>query len=251
MKKYLPTLVLLLSLLFTTSTKAAHDPWLDQLAASLAKAGSHASDTMAKLQILNSHLEVSNKALLTANDTFIKTIDAKDKEIVGAKKALDISNKQNDRQADTISDLESSFFSPRQKRIAWWVAGIFVVACLLKALGSQNIQVAGFGLGGVFSILAELGFGIITGGVSIVSAIFNNLWFRFWSCEQSAVGWFARKTADGAVAVATAPYKLPIAAVKAIGRKLHDGQQSFDSLSAPEPVAATVFVPEPDPQPPL
>ena len=247
MKKLIAIVVL-----FCSVTPAlAHDKWYDSLLKSVTEAEKSAVETNAHLNLTVLQLQTSNKALTRANDTFIKSIDAKEAEIKAAKIRVGDLLIQNERQAGTIADLENDFFSVRQRALLKWAIAALIVASLLKAMASQNIQIAGFGLGGVFSIVAELIFGVLTGGVSLLSTIFNNLWFRFWSCGESAVAWLGRKTVKGAATVAAAPYTVPAAAVRAVNRKLRKGQKDFDKF-AETPVAATeltVFVPEPEPEP--
>jgi hypothetical protein len=74
-----------------------------------------------------------------------------------------------------IERLKASFWSVRQRRLFWTVV---VVLALVMALRCFGLWATG-GAGRVAAFVASGLLGVLTGGASIIQAVFDNLWFRW------------------------------------------------------------------------
>lgn len=72
-------------------------------------------------------------------------------------------------------EMRKSFWSPRQKRLFWWAVGILATAMVLRIVG---LMLTGGG-GAVAAWTGTTLLGVLTGGVSLIQALFDNLWFRW------------------------------------------------------------------------
>lgn len=223
-----------LALLLGTVPANAHDPLLDQIGTQISHADDAAVKTTTALGLANAGLVRTNDALEQTNAKYKDDIAKKDAQITSLTKDNTRLTAQNANQATAIDGYEHEWFSPIQHRLFWLFVICWVLYIVLKILAGQNLTVGGFGIGGLVSGVAELIFAVGTGGTSLLSLIFHNLWFRFWACEQSFVAWITKKTASGTWTAIKSPFTLGAALVSAVAGKaktaIADGEQEMTYL---------------------
>jgi hypothetical protein len=117
------------------------------------------------------HLASASRSLTGASGAIEEggvALDGLRVEIVALKVAYEAA-------AARVKELTASFWSVRQIRLFWIAVGILAAACALRLFGLW----ATGGAGKLASFVGTALLGILTGGGSLIQAVFDNLWFRW------------------------------------------------------------------------